>query len=233
MVQVREDRDLTLGWGRWSGEKQIGSQDILEKVEKTPVQWSLFSIKRGDSAVCQVGRFGEGRVGWLLGRSEQPCGKCQRNMNRGIERLRAQLQLEQKNCSPSPLAQLVMWEGKPCWNEARRPAGGALTPVQLSEGPPTEESPMGKDHHFLASRRERCMLNSLPQQLCWWEIIITVNSCLSPVDFCSKQSPPNFLLFLHKIMFLSFVGLAYGIGHSLLDPNCNSLAIPKQTHFCW
>ena len=78
---------------------------------------------------------------------------------------------------------------------------------------------------------ERCTLHLLqeihyPQQLNQWETIIALNFHFSPIDFHSKQIPPNFLLFLQNNFCLSVLPVAFVI-YSLLVMNCSFSAISK------
>ena len=83
-AKVEQVRDLNLGRGHGSREKQVASEDILEKLKKTPAQWSLcFQAER-----IGVGEYDDS------GSVEQARGKCKRNMSGGKEKLRAQLRAE-------------------------------------------------------------------------------------------------------------------------------------------
>ena len=82
--KVEQVGDLNLGRGHGSGEKQVASQDILEKVKKTLAQWSLC---------FQAGRIGVGEYN-DSGSVEQAWGKCKKNKSGGKAKLRAQLRAE-------------------------------------------------------------------------------------------------------------------------------------------
>lgn len=79
------------GFSRYSRESQEASY---------PVTFML--------SVCQAGRLGVGQYDDSWGGLEQPCGKSERSMSRGIEKRRAQLLLEQQQ-KMAHLASLHSW----------------------------------------------------------------------------------------------------------------------------
>lgn len=116
----------------------------------------------------------------------------------------------------------------PLYHSTSRPVHYTQTPNRRIRNRIESSSaagPTGDDVYCVSNK------NRPPQQLGQWETIISLNSCLSPMDVCLKQPLPTFPLLLHKITFLSFVGRRCRFCHSPFVPNCDSLLILKQPTF--
>ena len=88
------------------------------------------------------------------------------------------------------------------------------------ENPPLQQTLTGRDVHCICNKKSTILATQPVRNHHHRE--------LSTNGLLFKIIPPNLLLFLYKIVFLSLLaGLASGFFYSSLVLNCNSFAIPE------